>query len=573
MSSRPESGPVPGPHHGSPHGPHHRPFQSHRAMTAVITLSLLAVGSAIYLSPTGATTAGGSRPDAFSAPLPASSSAPGGSTLSTDAAVPGAGLPGAVTPPAASPSTPKPVPTGAVPSWTRRTPGTNLAPVYRTVRDSTGTVVRREIVYVKVLPGRTTTRTATKTATKTAPAKPKRLWCTDFRWQQDAQAAYLANLSDPWGLDGAPGPYNGDGIACAQLPVDRARPASTPVAAYQPPPPAAKPALVAPASKYFGVAQDGLPGDSTLFASLSRQVGKAPNSIQWFSTWDHGFEPDKVKAAWSHGALPVVTWMTVADDPTSPTAGSYTLAKIVAGQFDRYLLAYAGAIVRTGLPLVLRFDHEMNGNWFPWSAGMKANQSADPAQPNLYVQAWRHIWDVFDSVGANDDVIWLWSPVRVDNIKPHSLVAGYKYQTSLDEDYPGDRYVDWTGMSAYQYKPTDGWTYEATFRKTLNALKDLAPRKPIFVAETGATENVGTTNYAAQKAQWTAQTLAGFAAESGLVGFSWFNNTVNDVHMVDGVKIQTDWQFTSSPQSLSAFSAGVSTPRYGSGTMPDPTTK
>src|SRR5215203_2052948 len=50
--------------------------------------------------------------------------------------------------------------------------------------------------------------------------------CYDFRWQQDAQAVYEADLMDPYGLDGPPGPANDDGLACTDLPSDPHRPLS-----------------------------------------------------------------------------------------------------------------------------------------------------------------------------------------------------------------------------------------------------------------------------------------------------------------------------------------------------------
>jgi hypothetical protein len=393
------------------------------------------------------------------------------------------------------------------------------------------------------------------------------LHCSDFRWQQDAQAGYVKNLSDPDGLDGAPGPHNGDGLACLQLPVDPSRAASTPADPYVPPSPADKPALVKPAAKYFGVAEDGLPGDEPLFDKIATTAGKAPSSMEWFSYWDSGYDATKVQDSWAHGALPVITWLSVPDKSNAPDADKYTLANIAAGKFDSYLLKYAGSVLHTGLPVAIRLDHEMNGNWYPWSAGMPANQEKN-GEPNLYVQAWQHVWNVFDSVGANSDVIWLWAPVRVDTIKPHSTKSGSKYETSLQEDYPGDKYVDWVGMSAYQYKPTDGWSYQTTFGKTLDALADVTT-KPVFVAETAATQAVGDTDYGAEKAAWTQATLAGLLADPQVVGFAWFNNTVNDVHKVDGESIQTDWQFSSSAPALAAFRAGIADAGYASGIMPD----
>ena len=550
MSSPPEStetlldapiGRPPGAHAGL-HG-----RLSIRTMSIIIALSLAAVGTAIYLSP------GTSKPtgQALGLPAPSPSRTPDGSA----AIVSLQPAPSSAT----TSATPRPTGTGST------APGGHVSyvPVYNTYRIP-GATTRRTIVYIASSHSGTAARPG---GTVTVSATPKRLWCTDFKWQQDAQAAYLANLSDPWGLDGAPGPHNGDGLACTQLPVDPSRAASIPVDGYGAPAPAGKQQLVEPAGRYFGVAEDGLPGDTALFAKLATQTGKAPSQLSWFSTWDSGYDAAKVRASWAQGALPMITWMTVAQSSSAPTAGSYTLARIVNGDFDAYLLRYAGAVIKTGLPVAIRFDHEMNGNWFPWSAGMPAN-AGGTGQPNLYVQAWRHVWNVFDSVGANDDVIWVWAPSRVDSIVPHSTKPGLKYETGLAEDYPGDQYVDWVGMSAYQYKPSDGWRFETTFRNTLTALHQLCAKR-IFVAETGATEAVGSVDYATEKAKWINETLSGLAAEPDVVGFSWFNNTVNDVHTVDGQLIQTDWQFSSSPAALQAFSAGVASPVFTAGVMPD----
>ena len=58
------------------------------------------------------------------------------------------------------------------------------------------------------------------------PAPPIRIGddvdCDYFDWQEQAQHIYLADLSDPFGLDGPPGPDNDTvgepGVACEGLP-------------------------------------------------------------------------------------------------------------------------------------------------------------------------------------------------------------------------------------------------------------------------------------------------------------------------------------------------------------------
>lgn len=418
----------------------------------------------------------------------------------------------------------------------------------------------------------TSTRTTTKTDTevlhsvKTMGPVVKAEYCAEFKWQQDAQAAYLANLSDPWGLDGAPGPNNGDGLACTNLPVDPSRPASVPADPFVAPAPADKSSLMEPADDYYGVAEDGLPGSTPILDGIDAAAGKAPSALEWFSYWPSPYDAAKVQESWAVDALPVITWMS---EPAS-SGSQFTLANIVSGQYDSYLLSYAGSVLATGLPVVIRFDHEMNGNWYPWSAGYTGNKGA-AGQPNLYVQAWRHVWNIFNSVGANSDVIWLWSVERVDTMKPDSTTGGSKGDTSPAEDYPGDQYVDWVGMSAYEYKPSEPWTFNDTFSQTLTSLGQVTP-KPIFIAETGAAETAGSpqTDVATQKAAWTTNVLNGVLADPDIIGFVWFNNP-NDTHTVDGQVVPTDWQFTSSPEAQTAFVTGIDDPGFSSGLMPDGT--
>ena len=504
--------------------------------TAVVGISLVAVGTAIYLSPAGTrhteSANGAIRPSVAS--LGANSTHQSGSPHRS--------------------ATPSKTPSKKPSSSATHSPG-------RTKIDVIHAAGRTDVV---VLHSQTTvTSTATRGPTKIGPVAIKH--CANFTWQQDAQAAYLANLSDPGALDGAAGPHNGDGIACNNLLSDPARPLSTPVDPYVAPTPtaASKATLAQPSAKYFGVAQDGLPGDSAMFDRLSVQAGKAPSSVGWFSGFDSDFGSAQVTAAWSRGALPVITWMSTAANPASGhTPSEYTLSHIINGDLDGYLTKYAGDIVRTNLPVVIRFDHEMNGNWYPWSAGMYNNT------PAKFVEAWRHIWTVFNNVGANSNVIWLWSPSRIDNLKPHATTGGGVGQTDLAEDYPGDQYVDWVGASMYLRVTKTGPTYSATFGKTVSALEALC-NKPLFIPETAAVETDSTTgaDVSALKAEWIANAFAGFLADPRIVGFLWFNNPATAT--VNGVPVTNNWRIDSSTAALSAFQRGVSSTDFSSGTMPD----
>ncbi len=376
--------------------------------------------------------------------------------------------------------------------------------------------------------------------------------CYQFTWQQDAQRVYLSNLSDPYGLDAEPGPHDGDGLACSELPVDATRAASVPAAAYAPPKPsvATKRALVTPDQDYFGFLQDGLPGDTAAIAGLAARAGKAPSTTGWFASFDTPYRADLVRKAWTHGSLPVVTWM-----PTDEGSGtSYSLSSIIDGTHDRYLRRFAGDVVREGLPVSLRFGHEMNGSWYGWSAG-RADYNNTPAK---YVAAWRHVWQVFDDVGATDEVIWLWSPGRADNLRP-SATNGL---TTLGEDYPGDAYVDWVGASVYLRTSSTGPSYAASFAKTVTALEAVTD-KPIFFAETAAAQTDLGVDRTDLKVAWIENVLGHFASDRRVVGFLWFNNVAATV--INGVEVTNDWRFDATETTRNAFRRVIDNPAFAEG--------
>lgn len=527
---------------------------SNKMVAAVLSLSLVAVGTAVYLSPTRHPAA--DVVTAISRPVtPPQTTAELAATAARELAAKNLAM-------AKFKGTGKKSPTGAKP-----TPTVIHAPAKTdvvVVKVPTNSVTPSSATQVAAA-NHTASAAAAATHTATVAASVRLLHCSDFKWQQDAQAGYLANLSDPGALDGAVGPHNGDGLACNNLPADPSRAASAPVDAYVAPVPtaASKATLVTPAAKYFGIAQDGLPGDVSMFDQVDVKAGKAPSAVGWFSGFDTDYRSDQVTAAWSRGALPMLTWMSVAASPGSGhNSSEYTLSKIASGAVDPYLLKYAGDIVRTNLPVVIRFDHEMNNNTYPWSAGMYYNT------PALYVAAWQHIWNLFQSVGANNDVIWLWAPSRIDNLKPHATSGAGVGQTDLAEDYPGDAYVDWVGASIYLRAVKTGPTYTATFGKTISALEALTS-KPVYIPETGSveTDSATGTDVAALKSAWITNAFAGFLADPRIVGFTWFNNP--GTQTVNGVPVTNDWRFDSSAAALTAFQDGVADKRFAAGTAPD----
>ncbi|MEZ5230558.1 MAG: glycosyl hydrolase [Acidimicrobiales bacterium] len=97
------------------------------------------------------------------------------------------------------------------------------------------------------------------------------------------------------------------------------------------------------------------------------------------------------------------------------------------GDFDDYIDEWANSLAATDQPVLLRFAHEANGDWYPWSETRNDNS------PGEYVAVWRYVHDRFEQAGA-DNVIWVWAP----NVS--------RSRAGRWPIYPGDDYVDLVGL-------------------------------------------------------------------------------------------------------------------------------
>lgn len=290
------------------------------------------------------------------------------------------------------------------------------------------------------------------------------------------------------------------------------------------------------ASIYFGVhvALDSL----SYVTAFEADAHKAVSIVMWYQQWGltdgwQNFQPGWMNAVRSHGSIPLVTWDP--EDPAiaSPDQPAYTLQNIINGNFDAYITRWAQDSKAWGHPYFLRFAHEMNGDWNSWSEQTNGNK------PGQFVLAWRHVHDIFTSLGVTN-VTWVWSP-NID----------YSTSTPLQELYPGDAYVDWVGISGYNWGNISGhvWqSFSSVFSQTYNDVLSITSR-PMMIAETASTEQAG------DKASWISDAFVTQLPNNfpRIRAFVWFNESK-----------ETDWQIESSTSAQNAFAAAISSGVYAS---------
>ncbi len=131
------------------------------------------------------------------------------------------------------------------------------------------------------------------------------------------------------------------------------------------------------------------------------------------------------------------------------------VATDLAGRLDGYN--------RRGVPVVVRFAHEMNGSWYAWGQ-----------QPVAYVEAFRRVADAVHDGAPGSATMW------APNYGGGHPFTGGRYEaragtadaavldtdgdgavTAADDPYapywPGDDAVDWVGMSLYHWGSAHPW--------------------------------------------------------------------------------------------------------------------
>ena len=275
----------------------------------------------------------------------------------------------------------------------------------------------------------------------------------------------------------------------------------------------------------YGGGHQNAPWDDGTWRTFESHAGKRPSIVHWGvpAPWDQSFNAQlsqhrKILRA---GALELL----------SMSSGSTPLHDIAAGKYDSPILTWAKQARAFGHPLFLRWDWEMNGTWFPWATTAGKQPVAD------FVAAWRHMHDLFTSVGAKN-VNWVWCP----NV-------AFNGSTPYGQLYPGPTYVDWTCLDGYNKGGQYSTSFRNLFASSYHALLALAPKKPIMIAETASVEDSG------KKASWITNALASLPSHFPRIkAFVWFNWNISE----DGTTYQ--WPIESSPAALAAFEHGIAAP-------------
>ncbi|WP_234709686.1 glycoside hydrolase family 26 protein [Mycolicibacterium cosmeticum] len=239
----------------------------------------------------------------------------------------------------------------------------------------------------------------------------------------------------------------------------------------------------------------------------------------------------------------------------------------------------------SGVAVVVRFAHEMNGSWYAWGQ-----------QPDHYKAVFRQVADAVHQIAPGSAMMW--AP-NYGGGYPFSggkfaAAPGTEVYHELDTDhdgvltmaddsyepyYPGDAYVDWVGVSLYHWGNRRPWgnnevtephkfidmltgTYDGTAGDDRGVpdfyqVYGVDHHKPVAIVETAAIftpSRTGQSELAVKQAWWrevfSAETRQRFPQLKMINWFEWrkFEIEIND---------WVDWRTAGAPAIKNAFVADL----------------
>jgi beta-mannanase len=290
----------------------------------------------------------------------------------------------------------------------------------------------------------------------------------------------------------------------------------------------------------LGVSQWEGNQDIQTVRAFETTYGRKPAIWTLWSTWgdprSRQFPKEMVNALLAEGVAPMIWWepMTVPENRTDCTYSRHR--QIARGKFDRYIKRWARAAKAAKGTILLRYAHEINGAYFPWTVARCGNTV------DAYKKGWRHVYNTFRKVGATN-VKFVWTVAR-KSCRPKPCNPHARF-------YPGNKYVQFAGFSSFNWGAQKSWkTMEEGVSVVMKHLTKFTQKK-IIIAELASNSAGG------DKPQWIRDGYpAVYTKYPQVKGVVYLNVDLTHVS-------HPDWSLnTPSPGAKNAYRDVLSDPRF-----------
>ncbi len=195
-------------------------------------------------------------------------------------------------------------------------------------------------------------------------------------------------------------------------------------------------------TRVFGVVVDPWAG----WDAWTQEAGFAPTTPAQFEHWsknrtlDSHFAEARRKGLRSY----FVTWepwepkpFGVSLEEQARQQNEWSAETILSGKHDEYIRTFANSVKFSRLTVYIRFAHEMNGHWYPWSQN-----------PDAYREVWKYVHSVFEEEGVKNAKF-------IFSVNLNLFEEEGTWKRNLLKCWPGEDYVDFVGASFIGYDLAD----------------------------------------------------------------------------------------------------------------------
>jgi hypothetical protein len=279
------------------------------------------------------------------------------------------------------------------------------------------------------------------------------------------------------------------------------------------------------------------PGCAVGFISPDYAALKLPGAFtSFYLAWGDKFPAAELKRLPGDRGILALSW----EPYLKAQPKRSLLADISAGKYDAYMAGMAAAIKAYGGPVLLRWGHEPNGDWYAWSGAANGKDAA------AFKSAWRRMAGIMRAkAGPRMRLVF---SVNSEDMPGDAWNAFENY-------YPGGDYADAVGIDAYNWGDTRGWSHwsrpamllKAPYRRALA----MAPDKPLFLTEVASCPSGGS------RAAWVMGLFRRLGGRySAIKGALWFDYDK-----------ECDWRISTDPQASNAYMKAL---KAGVGVTADP---
>ena len=286
---------------------------------------------------------------------------------------------------------------------------------------------------------------------------------------------------------------------------------------------------------YFGAFSGDMEG-------LQSKLGHSlPIVLEYFHL-NQPFPLEDMEKAYDQGKLVELTLQCTVNNNTELYTRSALLA-VLSGEYDEQLRQMAVSAAEFGHPFLFRLNNEMNSDWTSYSGIVTLSD------PDLYVAAWRYIYDIFEEEGVNN-AIWVFNP-NDNDYPPASWNSFLAY-------YPGDEYVQVIGVTGYNTGTyyadvtNEKWkSFTDIYDEIQEAFGECFGEFPWIITEF-ASSSVG-----GDKAAWIEEMFAHIGDYENIKAAVWFDSADYDYRPgLEDVAARPYW-IAETEETLQAFKAGL----------------